>query len=172
MSDQIYRLVSALPMFRSLSRSEQLSFAEKANNIITFDAGGEFLIRENTRGNSFYIILSGTAYVSKDAAPKKILARLKPGSVCGELSYLTGDVRTTNIFTMQEPVIALKIDRKIFHSIGYAVRDKIKDYLVTVLVNRIGQMNQDIVDLNNNMSRMQKEIIRMRKHIVTLEKGE
>jgi CRP-like cAMP-binding protein len=51
---------------------------------------GQVILRENTPGDSAYIILSGQVEISKVIEGQRVvLDRLGPGSIFGEMSLLT-----------------------------------------------------------------------------------
>lgn len=168
---EMLALAKKLPIFKSLTQMELRKIAEMENHFRTITPGETF-ITENTKGDSFFIILEGTAIVTKNAVPGKVLGRIPPGSVCGELAYLTGGMRITNVMAQQQAVKVMEINKAFFRTVGLEARDKIKDNLMGVLVGRINSMNQDVTRLTADVGKMQKEIVRMRKEIVRLSQGE
>ncbi|MBF0187657.1 MAG: cyclic nucleotide-binding domain-containing protein [Magnetococcales bacterium] len=157
------QLIQKLPIFSSLSLMEQRKLAGLNDLFHDFPKGGTFIMEEGTQGDSFHIIIQGMAFVKVEAAPNKILARLKPGAICGEIAYLTGGKRSSSVVTQHEEVRTLVITHRMFRTLGFDVRDKIKDGLIDVLVSRAVDMTDTIVDLKKDIAALQKEIIRLRK---------
>ncbi|MFT7686857.1 MAG: CRP/FNR family cyclic AMP-dependent transcriptional regulator [Candidatus Azotimanducaceae bacterium] len=107
---------------------------------------GEAIIRQGGQDRSFYILLSGRVnVVHKDLS--KALATLVPGDFFGEVSFLTERVRTTSIFS-SEDCIVFEIDRATLTYLDIAIREKLKDNIIKVLVNRLDHLNKTIVQLN------------------------
>jgi len=63
-------------------------------------AAGECPVRQGDAGDSFYIIKKGSVEVIVEKAPGEgvVVATLGPGNFFGEMSLLTGAVRTASIF--------------------------------------------------------------------------
>jgi len=63
---------------------------------------GQVIIRENTPGDSAYIILSGRVEVTKRIEGQPVvLVRLGPGSIFGEMSLLDGSPRSATATAME-----------------------------------------------------------------------
>ena len=71
----------------------ELSQVARAGDEISVDAGAD-VVTEGSTGEEFYLILSGTARVTRAGAD---LAELGPGQYFGELSLLDGAVRNATV---------------------------------------------------------------------------
>jgi CRP-like cAMP-binding protein len=62
-------------------------------------AVGEVPVQQGEPGNSFYIVKSGRVdvVVERSSREKSVVATLGPGNFFGEMSLLTGAVRTASI---------------------------------------------------------------------------
>jgi CRP-like cAMP-binding protein len=96
---------AALPK-RSLSVADSLLTPVSFND-------GDALCQEGHIGRQAFIIISGTAVVSRG---DKILATVGPGDVIGELALL-GDGRRTASVTAIEPVSAYVMSAQEFNSV-------------------------------------------------------
>jgi len=97
-----------------------------------FFSQDEYIVREGEKGNTFYIIKSGTVKVfqmiSGHREPQEVRT-LGPGDYFGEKALLSEDVRTASIVALSPGVDCLVIEREIFLSvIGALDVIKNKDY--------------------------------------------
>ncbi|MEJ6512464.1 MAG: cyclic nucleotide-binding domain-containing protein, partial [Acidimicrobiales bacterium] len=89
---------------------------------ISIDAG-KVLVREGEPGHECFVIVTGSATVSRDGAT---VANLGPGAVVGELAPLTGGVRTATV-TADSAMEVLVIAQREFNGLieevpGFAVQ--------------------------------------------------
>lgn len=129
-------LTATHPFFTSLSRDERHRVRDLFEPV-SFDPGDP-LIHEDEPGPGLYLLLGGTAQVSKNAGAERVhLATLKAADLCGEMS-LVGDQRTTATVTAQDRVEALFLSRKGFDSV---VKDHpdLLEYLAGLTDERLRQ---------------------------------
>jgi hypothetical protein len=100
-----------LPVFASLSR-RSLALADSLLTPVTFE-DGDVLCHEDHLGRQAFIIISGTAEVSRR---DEYLATVGPGDVVGEMALL-GDGRRNASVTAVEPVTALVMSAQEFASV-------------------------------------------------------
>jgi hypothetical protein len=81
-----------------IPNSKVLSEAAVTVSVKTY-ASGEIPVQQGGPGNSFYIIKGGRVdvVVEKSSREKAVVATLGPGNFFGEMSLLTGAVRTASI---------------------------------------------------------------------------
>jgi len=100
-----------LPVFASLSR-RALLIADSLLTPVSFETG-DVLCAEGHLGRQAFIIVSGTADVSRDG---QVLATVGAGDLVGELALL-GDGRRTASVTAIEPVRAYVMSAQEFNSV-------------------------------------------------------
>jgi CRP/FNR family transcriptional regulator, cyclic AMP receptor protein len=100
-----------LPVFSALSK-RALMLADSLLTPVTFD-DGDVMVAENQFGRQAFIIVSGTAAVSRGV---EVIATVGPGDLVGELALL-GDGRRTASVTAIEPVRALVMSAQEFASV-------------------------------------------------------
>ena len=112
---EILVLMEKVEMLTTLSKPE-LKKLVKHVRIETYSVG-ETPVRQGDKGDSFYIIKSGKVNVVVEKSPgeKAIVATLGPGTFFGEMSLLTGAVRTASI-QVQEDAEFIVIDKESFRS--------------------------------------------------------
>jgi CRP-like cAMP-binding protein len=100
-----------LPVFASLTK-RALSVADSLLTPVSFD-DGDVLCHEDHFGRQAFIIVSGSAVVSRG---DQVLATVGPGDLVGELALL-GDGRRTASVTAIEPVEAYVMSAQEFNSV-------------------------------------------------------
>jgi CRP/FNR family transcriptional regulator, cyclic AMP receptor protein len=99
-----------LPVFAALTK-RALTVADSLLTPVSF-ADGDVLCQEGHFGRQAFIIISGTAAVSRG---NEVLATVGPGDLVGELALL-GDGRRTASVTAIEPVEAYVMSAQEFNS--------------------------------------------------------
>jgi CRP-like cAMP-binding protein len=111
MSRSVTADLRELPVFAALSR-RALAIADSLLTPVTFN-DGDVICREDHLGRQAFIIISGTAAVSRGT---EVLATVGPGDVVGELALL-GDGRRNASVTAIEPVRAYVMSAQEFNSL-------------------------------------------------------
>jgi CRP/FNR family cyclic AMP-dependent transcriptional regulator len=87
---------------------------------------GQVILRENTPGDSAYIILSGQVEISKVIEGQRVvLDRLGPGSIFGEMSLLDGRPRSATV-TAVEPTLLSVVTSARFQAILNAIPKEVR----------------------------------------------
>ncbi len=69
---------------------------------------GEIVLRENTQGNSAYIIEKGKVEVSKNIGRQRVVfTSLAPGSIFGEMSLVDNSPRSATVTAIEETVVTV-----------------------------------------------------------------
>lgn len=127
-------LTATHPFFSGLTREERHGVMETFR-IVTFPAGQE-LIREGQIGPGLFLLLGGSASVSKVTGGERIhLATLRGADVCGEMS-LVGDQPTQAWVTADEDLEALFLARDDFKAVVREHPELIK-YLASLTDERL-----------------------------------
>lgn len=85
-------ILSRLPLFETCTKRELGSIASLT--VDTERAAGTILTREGRDGGLMFVIIDGEAEVERDG---KVIKRLGPGDVIGELSLIDGLPRSANV---------------------------------------------------------------------------
>ena len=133
------------PEQRKLVISEMTFYSVKSNSLI---------FKQDTPGNNFFIICSGTVEVLINDIQKSIL---KPGDSFGELALLHGTLRNATVKSL-DPCEFWSLDRKTFkkvvHSINSLVYKENKKFIENVgLFSMLTEEQQDF--LLNSLSTQQ-----------------
>ncbi|MEO5346622.1 MAG: cyclic nucleotide-binding domain-containing protein [Magnetococcus sp. YQC-9] len=140
-----HRLLDNIPFFWSFTEEEKERLVGLDCYFETYQAG-DYLIHEDAEDNSLFIILKGTANVTKKSHPKQVITVLEPGTVFGEISFLTQRPRSTNVVA-NEKMICFTITGDTMRDLDSQMQHKIKDQLIEILVQRLDQLNQTLLNL-------------------------
>ena len=98
------------------------------------------IIREGEHNKMFGLIVSGYAEVSIEG---KVLCRLGPGEVLGEVAYLhpTSDLRHATVVTL-EPVLFVEINASALALSSEELMERMRNTLLGRLINRMREVNK------------------------------
>jgi small-conductance mechanosensitive channel/CRP-like cAMP-binding protein len=112
---EIMGLMEKVEILSPLSKAELKKLVERLS-VMPY-AAGEVPVRQGQPGDSFYIIKSGrvNVVVEKSSGETSVLATLGPGNFFGEMSLLTGAVRTASIHVTEDAEFIV-IDKESFRA--------------------------------------------------------
>jgi CRP/FNR family transcriptional regulator, cyclic AMP receptor protein len=94
---QMYReRIADIPLFSGLSDRELRSLAHRAEQVSV--PTGTAVVTEGTNGVEFFVVMSGSAKVTRRG---RMLTKLGPGDSFGELALLAGTPRRATVTTME-----------------------------------------------------------------------
>jgi CRP-like cAMP-binding protein len=109
--DAKIELLKKVPLFAGCSKSELRQLAQTADELDLRQ--GTVLTREGRAGREFFVLIDGTAEVTKKG---KKIAELGPGDWLGEIALITDQPRTATV-TATSPVDVLVITDRRFRSV-------------------------------------------------------
>jgi CRP-like cAMP-binding protein len=109
--DAKVELLKRVPLFAGCSKSELRELAKTADELDIRE--GTVLTREGRTGKEFFVLVDGTAQVTKSG---KEIAELKAGDWFGEIALLTDSPRTATV-TATSPVDVLVITDRRFRTV-------------------------------------------------------
>ena len=113
---------------------------------------GDLIIRENTSGDSAYIIIKGMVEVSKVIDGQRVvLDSLGPGSIFGEMSLIDGRPRSATVTALEATTLSL-VDSKRFQVILNTIPREVRP-LFSSLSGRLRNTNK-LVSVLNQRSRL------------------
>ncbi|MBF0145140.1 MAG: cyclic nucleotide-binding domain-containing protein [Magnetococcales bacterium] len=136
----IFKLVNSLPFFSRFSEYEKKRIAEQDVSFKMFHKD-EYIIEDGTHDTAFFVLLKGTVRVTKG---NKIITRLGPGEMFGEISFLTNTPRTMNI-KANENVLVLRMDQDMMNHLEQESREKFKDHIINRQVARLAETTDRLV---------------------------
>jgi CRP/FNR family transcriptional regulator, cyclic AMP receptor protein len=123
-----------VPMFQACSPEELSALAYLAQPRAV--DGGADIVLEGDNGSEFYVLMMGTATVTRDGQQ---VARLQPGDYFGELALFDPAPRNATI-TADVPVTLAVLDRQRFQSALDAV-PALRDALLRGMARRLHQID-------------------------------
>jgi CRP/FNR family cyclic AMP-dependent transcriptional regulator len=106
--DRKLELISKVPLFARCSKRELEEIARAADEIDLPE--GKVLTREGDRGREFFVLVEGSAEVTKDG---RVIRELGSGDFLGEIALISHEPRTATV-TTSSPVQALVITDQAF----------------------------------------------------------
>jgi CRP-like cAMP-binding protein len=101
-SDQVTAHLAAVRLFATCGRKELRSIAKLAK--VTTVTKGTQIISEGDEGNTMYVVLVGSARVSRGG---RKLAQVGPGDAFGELALLSKGPRTATVDALSDMEVAV-----------------------------------------------------------------
>ncbi len=125
--------LAQVPLFTNCDK-KQLQQVAMASTELSVDKG-KVLVREGDVGHECFVIVSGTASVTRGGAP---VATIGAGSVVGELAPLTGAARTATV-TAESPMEILVIGQGEFNGL----LEEVPGLAVTLLRSVAARLTDD-----------------------------
>ncbi|MBF0620569.1 MAG: cyclic nucleotide-binding domain-containing protein [Magnetococcales bacterium] len=141
---KLVELIGRIPIFKIFSPQVQRSIASMKHTFIRYNEN-EFIVRQNTKEKSFFIMIRGTARVTLNEQPNKIIANLGAGAIFGEMAFLSGAPRSTNVIANEPDTVVMRVTDETFRTVPLEVRDQLKDRLIDILVARINSLNEQLI---------------------------
>jgi hypothetical protein len=156
LSMQIEDMLENVPLFEALPTEDRQKIAEQAT-IQDFGAG-ELIVWQDAPGDSLYIILDGACEVllEKQGQRLKKMATINKGNFFGEMSLLTGEVRSATVKALEYATV-IRVDKALFSTILASNPD---------IIEQLGKvMAQRQQDLSNEANKIQDKSTMQRKLI-------
>jgi len=162
--DHLGEILRSLVLFESLNTVDLAGLPQEYIQVLGYDAG-ESLIQEGGSDRVLFVLLHGFASVVKEGAGIS-MANMEPGDFFGEVGFLTGRKRLTNV-VVQPPSLApirserpqlgghileailkkqkkvavvLRVDGKILQYLSPSQRLMLKNKVIDQLMARIAEM--------------------------------
>lgn len=119
-------VLKKVPLFSGLSRRHLDLVARQADEVK--EEAGTVLTKQGALGLEFLLILEGGARVERDG---KVIARLGPGDVFGEMSLIDGLPRSATVIA-ESPTVLLVIQSRSFRSLLDTVPGLQRKLLITL----------------------------------------
>ena len=117
-----------------------------------YEKKGLTIFSEGAKGESMYVVLEGVIGITMltfkhDKEKRVTLAKLKKGSVFGEISLLSNQNRTTGAITDSSLVIVMVIDKKTLESFDLGIQKLFHTQMISTLIHRLEDMNEKYRDV-------------------------
>lgn len=171
--DSLTEFLKSIYLFKNFTENDIFKLREE----ITFSrreyAKEEPIVVEGQKGNSMFILQSGTVRIEINSAynERLIIAKdIGPGAVFGEISLLEDVSRTASIIP-QEPAVLLSISGKELNNLHKFpdISSKFYKNLSEKLSRNIIDTNEQIRTARDNLKKCYEEQKKLKEKIETLE---
>ena len=146
--------INQVSFFDGFSHIEKGKLLEKVEMFKKYEKKGLTIFSEGAKGESMYVVLEGVIGITRltfkhDKEKRVTLAKLKKGSVFGEISLLSNQNRTTGATTDSSLVIVMVIDKKTLESFDLGIQKLFHTQMISTLIRRLDGMNEkyrDVID--------------------------
>jgi CRP-like cAMP-binding protein len=141
--------INQISFFEGFSSIEKETLLKKASMFQKYDKKGTIIFSEEQKGSSMYVILEGVVAITRasfanDKKEQFILAKLKKGSVFGEIALLSNQSRTTSAITDSPLVIVMVIDKQMLESFDLGIQKIFHTKMIETLIRRLDDMNEKL----------------------------
>ena len=139
--------INQVSFFDGFSHIEKGKLLEKVDMFKKYEKKGLTIFSEGAKGDSMYVVLEGVIGITRltfkhDKEKRVTLAKLKKGSVFGEISLLSNQNRTTGAITDSSLVIVMVIDKKTLESFDLGIQKLFHTQMISTLIRRLDGMNE------------------------------
>ncbi|SVC25308.1 uncharacterized protein METZ01_LOCUS278162 [marine metagenome] len=139
--------INQVSFFDGFSHIEKGKLIEKVEMFKKYEKKGCTIFSEGAKGESMYVVLEGVIGITRltfkhDKEKRVTLAKLKKGSVFGEISLLSNQNRTTGAITDSSLVIVMVIDKKTLESFDLGIQKLFHTQMISTLIRRLDDMNE------------------------------
>ena len=147
----LMKCVNQIPFFDGFSNAEKEMLIKRSGIFKKYEKIGSTLFSDGGKGQSMFVILEGVIDITRNNVQgikekSVVLAKLKKGSVFGEISLLGNQKRTTGAITASSPVIVMEIDKNIIESFDLSMRELFYKQMILILISRLDDMNKRIIN--------------------------
>jgi small-conductance mechanosensitive channel/CRP-like cAMP-binding protein len=160
LSCQIEGLLGKVPLLSPLSDENREKIAQEAP--IQEYGTGEIIVSHGAAGDSLYIILDGACEVllEKEGHRAKKMATIDIGNFFGEMSLLTGEVRSATVKALEYATV-IRVDKALFSTI-LASNPEIIEKLGEVMAQRQQDLTNEANKIQDQSTVQQKLISRIK----------
>ena len=139
--------INQVSFFDGFSHIEKGKLLEKIKMFKKYEKKGLTIFSEGAKGESMYVVLEGVIGITRltfkhDKEKRVTLAKLKKGSVFGEISLLSNQNRTTGAITDSSLVIVMVIDKKTLESFDLGIQKLFHTQMISTLIRTLDGMNE------------------------------
>ena len=169
MQSPLLESIKKASFFNVFSEEEKGKLVERRAMFKRYEKKGLIIFSEGDKGDSMFVVLSGTIHITKlvqpvkqekKASPEKpkhtVIANMESGSIFGEIALLTGQTRTTYAITGSPLVVVMEINQEAMYSFNLAIQNKFHKQLISTLIGRLNTINKKFVNLKEENLKIKK----------------
>jgi CRP-like cAMP-binding protein len=150
-ANPLMKYLNEISFFDNFSNTDKNTLVETVGIVKKYEKRGFTIFSDGGKGASMFVILEGFINITrkniKGVKEKPVvLAKLKKGSVFGEISLLSNQRRTTSAITESSLVIVMEIDNKTLESFDLNMRELFHKEMISILIRRLDDMNKRFIN--------------------------
>lgn len=153
---EVLKLIKDIAFFKPFTASEKKTLANLESHLIQYKKG-DYVIRQGDKDTTIFILLKGTLAITKNEVPDAELNTLKVGSLFGEVPFITGKIRSTNVVAKNK-VLVLKMDSHLLKTLDPSILNKFKDHLLKIIIKRLDEMNTSMAAFKLEFEKMYRRL--------------
>jgi CRP-like cAMP-binding protein len=147
----LIKCINQISFFNEFTNADKEKLVGRSGIFKKYERIGYTLFSDGGKGESMFVILEGVINITRanlkgDKEKPFVLAKLKKGSVFGEISLLGNQKRTTCASTASSPVIVMEIDKKTIESFDLSMRELFYKQMILILIRRLDEMNNKLIN--------------------------
>jgi CRP-like cAMP-binding protein len=151
-TDRLIQCINQISFFDKFSNAEKNTLVKRDGIFKKYEKIGYAVFTDGGEGESMFVILEGIINIIRgnlkgDKVKPVVLAKLKKGSVFGEISLLSNQRRTTGAVTGSSLVILMEIDKTTLESFDVSMRELFHTQMISILVRRLDDMNKKFINV-------------------------
>ncbi|MEO5346396.1 MAG: cyclic nucleotide-binding domain-containing protein [Magnetococcus sp. YQC-9] len=131
--------LAAIDFFREFTEAEMTHIYH--NGQFKICKAGETIIREGNVDRTMFVLITGLVKVARRFTPDQILATLEPGTIFGEIEFVSRQVRSTSVIALEESLV-FQLEEKHYSELPAEIMVKIQQQAVKLLLNRLETIKQ------------------------------
>jgi CRP-like cAMP-binding protein len=150
-TNPLMKYINEISFFDKFSNTDKTTLVETVGIIKKYDKKGFTIFNDGGKGASMFVILEGVINIVRgniQGVEEKpvVIAKLKKGSVFGEISLLSNQRRTTGAITGSSLVILMEISSQTLESFDLNMRELFHKEMIMILVRRLDDMNKRFIN--------------------------
>jgi CRP-like cAMP-binding protein len=150
-TNPLMKYINEISFFDGFSNTDKNTLVETVGIIKKYDKRGFTIFNDGGKGASMFVILEGVIDITRVniqgiKAKPVVIAKLKKGSVFGEISLLSNQRRTTSAITESSLVIVMEISKKTLESFDLSMRELFHKEMIMILIRRLDDMNKRLIN--------------------------
>ena len=148
----LIQCINQVPFFDEFTKEDKEKLVAISGIFKKYERIGHTLFSDGGKGASMFVILEGVINITRgniqgNKEKLVVLAKLKKGSVFGEISLLGNQKRTTGASTASSPVIVMEINKKTLESFELGIQKLFHKEMILILIRRLDEMNKKLINL-------------------------
>lgn len=153
---EILKLIKEISFFKPFTAGEKKTLANLDNHLIEYKKG-DFVISQGDKDSTIFVLLKGNLAITKNEVPDAELNTLKAGALFGEVPFITGKKRSTNVVAKNK-VLVLKMDSHLLKTLDPSILNKFKDHLLKIIIKRLDEMNSAMAAFKFEFEKMYRRL--------------